>query len=294
MIPARPNPVELSIVMPVRNGEATIRQQLDALVVAEKPDLRFEIVIADNGSIDETRAIALSYADRLPIRVVDASRAPGINVARNCGVASGTGRWILLCDCDDVVDPGWITSMVAAFRSGSELVGGPIDYMRLNDEAVRGWRGARGATVQVQVGFLPSAHGANCGFSRRVYDTLGGFDEFFTVGGEDTEFFWRAQLAGVPLHPVPNAIVHYRLRSELKGVWAQFVSYGASEVRLYRTFKARGMRRRSSRAVVRDVWWLLTRLPFAWPLERRGAWIRVLGLEWGRVRESVRLRQLWL
>ena len=291
---SHPTNVSLSIVMPVRNGAATIADQLRAIERAEKPDVQLEVVIADNGSSDDTQQIASSYSDCLPLRVIDASRAPGINVARNCGVRSSRGRWILLCDCDDEVDEGWIVRMVEAFSSGSRAVGGPIDYSRLNTPEARQWRGASGATVQQQVDFLPSAHGANCGFTRELFDLVGGFDESFLNGGDDTDFFWRAQLAGSQLDVVHAAIVHYRLRSTLKGVWAQFVGYGASEVRLYRAFADRGLRRRSTRSVFRDVWWLLSRAPFAVPRARRGAWLRVLGSEWGRVRESIRTRTLWL
>ena len=285
---------QLSIVIPVRNGATTLGRQLDALVEAHKPCVPIEVIIADNGSTDATVEIALSFVDALPIRVVDASRGTGINVARNCGISGSMGEWILLCDADDEVDIDWLVHMAADFDLDHALLGGPIDYQRLNEPAARRWRGATFASVTVHHDFLASAHGANCGFTRKAFDAINGFDESFLGGGDDTDFFWRAQLAGFALHVVPNAVVHYRLRSTLRGLWSQSVGYGASGALLYRKFESSGLHRRGVRPVLHDVWWLASRLPFSLPIGRRGAWLRVLGGSWGKVLGSVRNRTIWL
>ena len=281
------------MVIPVRNGAETLAAQLSALASATPPSVAFEVLIADNGSTDDTLAVARSYSDRLELRVVDASRARGINVARNCGVRAAIGDVVLLCDSDDEVDVDWLTAMERAFNDGHQLVGGPIDYRRLNPAEVRAWRGADQARVTATFGFLPAAHGANLGFTRSLFEAVAGFDESFVFGGEDTEFCWRAQLAGFGLFEVSDAVVHYRLRPSLRAFWRQNVSYGQSEVLLYRTFSRDGMQRRSPSKLLSEPWWLLTRLPFAWPVGRRGAWLRRLGSSWGRMKGVVKYRALW-
>jgi glycosyltransferase involved in cell wall biosynthesis len=284
---------QLSIVIPVRDGGATIAAQLDALATARKPAVTFEVVVADNGSTDQTGSIVQSYADRLPVRLVDASHVTGANLARNCGVEHSRGAWLLFCDADDEVDVGWLEKMARAFADGEELIAGPIDYERLNAPEVCAWRGARRASVSPMMGFLPAAQSANLGVTRRVFDLVDGFDTEFTGAGEDIDFIWRAQLAGTPLQEVPNAVVHYRLRSSLLAHWHQSISYGACEAQLYARYAPAGMSRRPIRVLVNDVWWLITRLPFAWPIGRRGAWLRRAGQRWGRIVGAVGSRVLW-
>jgi glycosyltransferase involved in cell wall biosynthesis len=285
--------VQISIVIPARNAAATIAAQLDALAASDDPGVPFEVVVADNGSTDDTVAIVESFADRLPVRVVDASHVTGANVARNCGVRESHGTWMLFCDADDEVDPAWMARMVAAFQRGHELNAGPIDYVRLNPSEVVAWRGQARSGVGVMAGFLRGAHTANLGVSRSVFDLIGGFDEDFAHGGDDIEFMWRAQLAGTELHEVTDAVVHYRLRSNLRDHWKQSVNYGACEPLLYTKFAKHGMKRRTVGALVSDLWWLATRLPFAWPIGRRGAWLRRAGQQYGRFRGAVRYRTWW-
>jgi len=282
----------ISVVIPVRDGAKTLGEQLEALANLADPR-EFEVLVADNGSTDGTVAIADSFGGRLPLRVVDASAAPGSNYARNCGIREASFDRILLCDSDDRVDPRWLAAMRDAFDAGHELVVGPIDYVLLNPPEVRAWRGAQRAFADEVLGFLPTGHGANMGFTRSVYQRLDGFDDEFEFGGPDIEFCWRAQLAGVELHPVPEAVVHYRLRPSLGTLFRQSRAYGAAQAHLYRKFGSRGMRRRPITAPVGELWWLVTRLPFAWPLGRRGAWLRKLATQLGRVEGAVRYRVMW-
>lgn len=283
----------MSVVIPVRNAAKTLAEQLDALLTAEKPVGEFEVIVADNGSTDDTAAIAAGFASRISVRVIDAGGAPGSNYARNCGVRAARHERILLCDGDDRVDRRWLVAMKAAFDDGHRLVAGPIDYTELNTADVRSWRGADRASTEVMLGFLPSGHGANLGFTKQVWQDLQGFDEEFEFGGPDIEFCWRAQLHGIPLATVPEAVVHYRLRPSLSALFKQSRAYGAAEAHLYQAFATSGLERRSARATVSDLWWTVSRLPFAASQGRRGAWLRRLGQQIGRVEGSVRYRVLW-
>lgn len=283
----------LSVVIPVLNGGTTLGAQLDALAAAVHPSDGFEVVIADNGSDDDTVAIARDYAARLPLRIVAADDAPGSNHARNCGIRAARSDRLLLCDSDDRVDHGWLVAMSAAFDEGHELVVGPIDYRELNPSHVVAWRGANQASAMTILDFLPAGHGANMAFTRTLYDALGGFDEAFEFGGPDIEFCWRAQLAGFQMHTAPDAIVHYRLRPSLPALFRQARAYGAAEAHLFQAFRAVGLQRRPPSAPLRELWWLLTRLPFIAPAGRRGAWLRRFGQQVGRAEGSLRYRVIW-
>ena len=164
----------LSVVIPVRNGADTLDEQLAALAVAAAHVGEIEVVVSDNGSVDDTAEVALRHCGELDLRVIDSGDAVGINHARNRGVREARGAWIVLCDADDVVDDEWLAAIVKAFDGGHDLVAGPIDYVRLNESYVRSWRGAQRATPATMFAFLPSGHGANVGFTRVLFDRLPG------------------------------------------------------------------------------------------------------------------------
>lgn len=283
----------MTVVIPVRNGASTLDAQLAALVAAEPPVGPLEVIVADNGSTDATADVARARVEQLPLRVVDASARRGINYARNRGVLSSNHTRIVLCDSDDVVDLGWLTAMERAFDAGHDLIGGPIDYVRLNPTRVRAWRGAQRASVGPFLDFLPSAHGANLGFTREVFDRVGGFDEGLLLGGDDVDFCWRSQLSGASLHAANDAVVHYRLRPSLRALFDQARGYGSAEALLFRKFAADGLHRRPATAWPRDVWWLLSRSPFVVRPDRRGAWVRRLGELVGRLEGAIRHRVWW-
>lgn len=285
-------PPAISVVIPVRNGATTLQHQLQALTAACSARDDVEVVVADNGSTDGTATVAANFLDRLNLRIVDAGARQGSNFARNAGVRVAQADRILVCDADDEVDPQWVSCMRRAFDDGHELVAGAIDYKLLNTPQVCAWRGANSAGVTTVLGFLPAGHGANLGFSRRLYDTIGGFDDEFTYG-DDVEFCWRAQLAHFKMHEVPEAVVHYRMRPSLASLFRQSRNYGAAEPHLYATFRHAGLRRRPVTALLREVWWLVTRLPFALPVARRGAWLRHMGQQIGRCQGAFRYRVLW-
>jgi hypothetical protein len=84
---------------------------------------------------------------------------------------------------------------------------------------------------------LPHAGGGNLGIHRSVFEAVGGFDE--DLGGlQDVDFCWRVQLAGVPLHFLPEATLHVRLRSSLRAMWRQGRNYGAAQAEIERRYAA--------------------------------------------------------
>lgn len=278
--------MELTVVIPCRNGEATLGAQLRALELQEATG-EWEVVVADNGSTDGTAQLVSSFSSpAVPIRLVDASRASGINHARNEGVRASRGRYILLCDADDIVDSGWVSAMWAAFTDGADLVGGSV-------RRARGGQVAEVPEVGLHdgLGFLPWPYGANCGFTRSVWNDLRGFDEAYVFGGEETEFFWRAQLRGYQLRMVPEAVVTYVQRDELKAVFSQKLRYGRAAVQLYASFGPMGMPRSPTRKALAK--WARIPVKAAHALLNRASWydfVVSLGFAAGRLSGSWRYR----
>ncbi len=283
----------ISVFIPAHDAASTLPAQLAALARASAPARAVEVVVADDGSTDATGSVAARAVPGLDVRLVRVVGTHGANAARNAGIRASRGELIVLCDADDEVDEGWLRAFESGFDAGHALMAGPIDYRRLNPPDVVAWRGSTGSFLTRPLGFLPSAHGASLAFRREVVDAVGGFDEEFVAGGTDAEFLWRAQQAGFPLEPIPDALVHYRLRPSLRQHWRQWVTYGAAEAHLYRAFAGTGVSRRPPATVLHEVWWLATRLPFAVGRQRRGAWLRRLAAQWGRLVGALRYRVLW-
>src|SRR4051812_33344836 len=109
-----PAPKLVSVVVPVRNGADTLSGQLRGLA-GQTYAGEWEVVVADNGSTDSTRAIAELWRPELPhLRVVDAGASGGPAAARNRGAAAAEGEFLAFCDADDIVTPDWLASLVEA------------------------------------------------------------------------------------------------------------------------------------------------------------------------------------
>lgn len=284
----RSSPSLVSVVVPVRNGEEHLGEQLDALAAQTYPG-HWELVVVDNGCTDDSMGLVECRRDRLPtVRIVDARERRGLNHARNRGAEASAGDYLVFCDADDVVDPGWLAALVEAGRR-ADLVAGAIDHERLNDPVVRAWR-PRGAETDLPVahGFLPVISGGNCGVWADVARQVG-WDESFRYGSTDAEFSWRVQLAGHTVAFEPRAVLRQRYRAGLAPMMGQYYRYGRSEPQLYRRFRRYGMRRPSGRDGLHAWKLLVRRTPdVLGTVERRGHWLRLLALRTGRLVGSVR------
>jgi cellulose synthase/poly-beta-1,6-N-acetylglucosamine synthase-like glycosyltransferase len=221
---------KLSVIIACLNGAATLGTQLEALAGQTCP-VRWELLLADNGSTDASVAVAESFRPRIPgLRIIDASSHPGAGPARNFGVEQALGDWVAFCDADDEVAPDWLSAMAAALAQ-HPFVAGRFESHRLN-----GARVLRSRPLQQQdelqssdIGArLPHAGGGNMGIHREDFLRVGGFDP--TIRWlEDTDFSWRAQLAGVPLVFSSDVVVHVRLRQTFRSMYEQGRQYGLAQ-----------------------------------------------------------------
>ncbi len=206
----------VSVVIPVRNGTATLGAQFDALA-CQRAAPPFEIVVSDNGSTDglqEFLVASRSQWPQLDIRRIDSSAKRGVSYARNEGAEQARANIILICDSDDIVCSTWVRSMAEALET-YDGVGGSLDEMTLNPPSSPMLAFAT-SSPPVGLGFLPYPVGANCGVRREVWHALGGFDEAYLHGGEEIDFFWRLQLAGYKFGFVPEAVIAYRHRTGIR------------------------------------------------------------------------------
>lgn len=285
----------VSVVIPVLNAAMTLSTQLEALV-AQTYGGAWEVVVADNGSDDGTKRIALSFSHRLPaLKVVDASDRRGIGHARNVGAGAARGEFIAFCDGDDVVEPTWLEALVEAGRR-CDVVGGHLDYMSLNSAKTRAWRPAPLEDgLPVSLKFLPYAVGANFGVRASVLRALDGWREDLTICGDDIDFSWRAQLECFRLCYARDAVVRYRYRGDPLGTARQFYNYGLMQPGRFREFRRFGVPTNDWKSAIKEWLWILAHAPDLLSTdERRGVWMRKAAYRYGRLVGSIRQRVVYL
>jgi glycosyltransferase involved in cell wall biosynthesis len=289
----REAPDLVTVIIPVRNGAATLPEQFTALT-KQTYDRPWEVVVADNGSTDRTREVCAEWASRLPdFRVVDASEIPGSSHARNVGAAAARGELLAFCDADDVVDERWLASLVDVV-TGFDLLGGVQEEGRLTDQSVRQSRGARQRRALVRpLGFLPFAPTSNLAVWADVYRRVGGLNIHYPQA-HDVEFSWRAQLAGFTVGHTSDAIVHYRYRSTVKGVAKQAYLTGYDAAQLYRDFRGAGARRQPWSDIARRWGTSIAHVPMVLLPRHRIASVRLICNSAGRLVASVKYRVLFL
>jgi glycosyltransferase involved in cell wall biosynthesis len=287
--------MKLSVIIPCRDCAETIGRQLDALARQAWSD-GWEVVIADNGSTDASVRVIETYRDRLPgLQVVDASDRKGPGHARNVGARHANGDAFLFCDADDEVGEGWLNAMGRALEQHG-LVASAHDLEKLNDELILATRkNNQKDSVQSYSypPYLPHAAGCGLGVKREVHELVGGFDEAM-LNLQDTDYCWRIQLTGTPLEFVPEAVVHYQLRSDLRQTFRQALRYGEYNVLLYKRYRRHGMPRISLKDQIRGWVRLVKGIAGIADEERRARLIRDLGWRLGRLKGSLKYRVMAL
>ncbi|MEI2580141.1 glycosyltransferase [Scytonema sp. PRP1] len=231
--------MKLSVIVPCFNAADTIAFQLEALAKQQCSE-PWEIVVADNGSTDDTVAIIKQYQHRIPhLRFVEASARRGSAYARNVGASVAKGVAFAFCDADDEVAPGWVAAMIEAL-SKHDLVAGCNEYSKLNQPwVIECCAYAEGNGVNKHP-YFPYAGASNLGVKRSVHEMVGGFDETM-LSLQDVDYCWRIQEAGKTLDCAKDALVHFRFRNTIEGLYRRSWKLACYDVLLHKKHQQVGM-----------------------------------------------------
>ena len=98
------NLVELSIIIPVYNGEKFLKDCINS-VLNQRTKYSFEVICVDDGSTDSSFSILQSYANDSRIKIIEQENK-GISSARNAGLKKAKGKYVMLVDNDDMLAAG--------------------------------------------------------------------------------------------------------------------------------------------------------------------------------------------
>lgn len=207
----------VSVVIPVFNNAAGLRQALDALSVQTLPASEFEVVVVDNGSSDPVRpALEKDY----PGCAFLEEKRPGSYAARNRGVAGSRGAMLAFLDSDCVPTPGWLENGLAAFarEPNCGLVAGRVEAVFSNPLRPGVSETYSVATIELdQKAFVETMHfgaTANLFTSREVFRAVGCFDAEMKSAG-DREWGVRVHGRGYRLVYSEEASVLHAPRTSL-------------------------------------------------------------------------------
>ena len=229
-LPALAEYPKVSVVICAYNAEPTMEACLVSLQNLRYP--AFEVIVVDDGSTDQTGAIADSFEG---IHVIHQENK-GLSAARNVGIAASLGEIVAFTDSDCVMDPDWLHYLVATFlQTGLPAVGGP-NLPPPEDSVVAACVAASpGGPLHVLLDDVEAEHipGCNMAFRREVLDEIGGFDPIYRSAGDDVDVCWRLQDRGYRIGFSPAAMVWHFRRNTMKAYIGQQKGYGKAEALLY-------------------------------------------------------------
>ncbi|WP_440769559.1 glycosyltransferase [Natronorubrum sp. DTA28] len=207
---------QVSVVVPVYNDPAGLRDTLDSLTTQTYPTDAYEVLVVDNGSTDETPAVAREFADdhdRITVLVEDEVQSS--YAARNRGIEHANGEILAFVDADMIAEEEWLVDAVGAFeRTDAEYVGCNVEMVPSEDGDSLAER------YNLRTGFPIDHFVENLGFAptccllvhRSVIDDVGSFDSRLISGG-DREFGHRVRDSGRELQFAPDATIYHPTRS---------------------------------------------------------------------------------
>jgi glycosyltransferase involved in cell wall biosynthesis len=212
--------VEISVVIPTFNNCDVLRRTIEALRRQTLPPSAYEIVIADDGSTDGTRAmVAEAQRGAVPIQYVVQAHG-GRSAARNRGARAARGRVLLFIDADIWATPTLLATHHAHYPPGASRLGVQGRTLTHPDARTTAFMRARELTPDLSVRRrrnLAPVHIITRNFSipRCEFEAAGGFDEGFTgYGWEDIELAMRMQARGVRFEYDPGALgYHYHVET---------------------------------------------------------------------------------
>ena len=207
----------VTVLVPARNEENRIAACLAALAQQTYPADRWQLLVIDDHSTDDTVNRATQLLAPLPhAQVLRLANGEGKKAALTFGVERAMGEIILTTDADSQPAPQWIAAMVAQFQSGVQAVSGPVRMLpgrsligrfQALESAGLVALGAAG----IALGRPHLANGANLAFRSAAFHAVEGYRGVDHIASGDDELLLqrmgRAYPGGVAFAKLPEAIV---------------------------------------------------------------------------------------
>lgn len=230
----------LSIVIPAYNREDVAKESIDSLFSQSLDKKRYEVIVVDDASTDDTFKILKELRSDYPIRIFRNNHNRGPAATRNFGVKQAVGNIILFLDVDIIAVPKLLEKHYNWHQRRPEkefaLVGKTAWHQDLKTTPFMRWLESGGPMVDftglekdAETNFL-NFYTGNVSLKKKLFLENGGFDENFSAAGspayEDTELGLRLQKAGMRLFYSEEALGYHNDFKTLEDVCARRYVYG--------------------------------------------------------------------
>jgi len=195
-------PILISVVVPAYNVEATIDACLNSLLSQTLSRDSYEVIVVDNGSMDETAAIIRNY----PVTYIYEPNCT-VYAARNAGVSVAAGDIIAFTDSDCVVDKKWLESGLEHLRQ-FDIVAGQVEPL----PSARKWLYTYDKYIErntlKKMGSNVNIAALNAFVPKTVFEILGGFEGTLKTAA-DSVFSIKAWRQGYKIGYATSALVYH-------------------------------------------------------------------------------------
>jgi len=211
--------MDVSVIIPVFNGEATVGRAIDS-VLAQELDGEFDVVVVNDGSTDGTAKVLAPYGDH--IRVVTQENR-GRSAARNIGARNSTGEYLAFLDADDEWCRDKLAKTISAVEREADCGLAYTDAVPVNslgtvvaDSCIPAAL-LRAPTLEDLLHECWSIPTSTVVMRRSVFDHCGGFnEEFGRRWGYEDHFIWLRAREIAPFVFLPHRLALCRVSNCLE------------------------------------------------------------------------------
>lgn len=199
------NNIDVSVIMPCYNDGLYIQEAISSVDLVQNPDT--EIMIIDDGSTDSKTIEVLSQIRHERIHVLHANHA-GPSAARNLGIRSAQGRYILPLDADDRIEQEYIEKARQLLQDRPEI-GIVYCHADLFGKESGPWKLPEYSFDRMLVQNLVFVSAM---FRKADWEAVGGFRTDMEFGMEDYDFFIGILALDKEIVQLPETLFHYRIK----------------------------------------------------------------------------------
>jgi glycosyltransferase involved in cell wall biosynthesis len=199
-MPAKKKEVLVSVIVPTLNEEKFIEGCLRSLQRQTVPREKYEVIVSDSSSTDNTVKVARKYSNQVVV-----CKRQSAGYGRNFGAKFAHGKYLAFADADTIVDEKWIEGVIDGLVQGVACTG-PVSALESDSLKLSGafvfWQFLTRFTVAIGHGLLP---GHNLAVRKKEFNELKGFIEG-NVTNEDNEFSRRVRTRGQVIYSEKMAL----------------------------------------------------------------------------------------
>lgn len=238
---------KLTIIIPVRNEAGNIVKLLQDINNQDYPFENFEVIIANDGSTDDTVDLILAFQEiaKFNIRLLNIFEEKGASPKKRAiqkSIEIASGELVITTDGDCRVTPKWLSSIQQFYKAtGAKLISSPVTFVDENNF----WNTAQIIEFASLIGSGACAmylqkpnmcNGANIAYTREVFEKVGGFAGNDHLASGDDEFLMQKIAQKHPkqvlfnansdsivsTHAQPNFLCFYQQRKRWASKWKHY------------------------------------------------------------------------